>query len=86
MATDGMWMMTEDGQFELQEPYKTMLFECRLQATKAWRDALLDYLEEKTPYTRKQLMEGLMHRHHKVEMTPGERVNEFILEALGGDL
>ncbi|MDO4400976.1 MAG: hypothetical protein Q4D27_08530 [Coriobacteriia bacterium] len=86
MATDGMWIMNEDYEFELAPEYSQMLFECRLAATKAWRDAMLDYLEPRTIYTREQLKEGLMARNDKTELDATERVNEFVLEALGGDL
>ena len=86
MALDGMWVMTEDYEFELQEPYKTQLLETKLLATKAWRDAILDYLEPRTIYTREELRAGLMYRNSKESLSPTERVNEFILEALGGDL
>lgn len=86
MATDGMWVLNDDFVFELQEPYKSQLMECKLLATKAWRDAILDYLEPRTQYTREQLVEGLLYRNDKTEMSPMDRVNEFILEALGGDL
>ena len=55
MATDGMWIMNEEYEFELAPEYERMLFECRLTATKAWRDAILDYLEPRTIYTREQL-------------------------------
>ena len=86
MATDGMWVMTDEYEFELQEPYKTQLLECRLLATKAWRDAMLDYLEPRTQYTRDELRAGLMYRNEKADDGPVERVTCFILEALGGDL
>ena len=86
MAIDGMWIMNEDYEFELAPEYQKQLMECRLLATKAWRDAILDYLEPRTPYNREQLKAGLMYRNDKTEMHPTERVSEFILEALGGDL
>ena len=86
MAIDGMWVMDENYEFQLAEPYSSMLMECKLLATKAWRDTMIDYLEPRTLYTRDELREGLMHRNDKVEMSATERVNEFILEALGGDL
>jgi len=86
MAIDGMWIMNEEYEFELAPEYSRMLFECKILATKAWRDAILDYLEPRTPYTREQLKDKLMEKNDKTDMHPTERVNEFILEALGGDL
>ncbi|MDO4400014.1 MAG: hypothetical protein Q4D27_03575 [Coriobacteriia bacterium] len=78
--------MNDDCELELAPEYSQMLFECRLLATKAWRDAILDYLEPRTIYTREQLKAGLMEKNDKVEMDATSRVNEFVLEALGGDL
>ena len=60
MATDGMWVLNDDYEFELAEPNAQQLLECRVLVTKAWRDAILDYLEPRTIYTREQLKDGLM--------------------------
>ena len=72
MATDGMWTMTEDGEFVLMEPYASQLREARMTATAAWTAALVNYLAERSGYD-----EG---------MSAMEIVEEFVLEALGGDL
>ena len=86
MATDGMWILNDEYEFELAPEYQKQLMECRLLATKAWRDAILDYLEPRTIYTRQQLKDALMDKNDKTDMHPTDRVTEFILEALGGDL
>ena len=86
MAIDGMWTMNDDYEFELAEPYNSMLFECKLLATKAWRDFFFNDTATPEIYTREQLKDGLMYRNDKTDMHHTERVNEFILEALGGDL
>ena len=86
MAIDGMWTLNDDYEFELNPEYGRMLMECRLLATKAWRDAILDYLEPRTIYTREQLKDALMAKNDKTDMHPTDRVTEFVLEALGGDL
>ena len=44
MATDGMWTMTDDGEFILDETYAEQLQEARVTATAAWTAALIGYL------------------------------------------
>ena len=81
----GMWTMHDDGSFELQEPYKTMLAEAKAVSTKAWAEALVGYLEPASPYSAEELMAELLRRNRRDE---GKMmiVDEFILEALSGDL
>ena len=83
---DGMWTMHDDGSFELQEPYRTWLAEAKAFSTKAWAEALVAYLEPKSPYTAQQLTDELVRRN---EQRDGSKVfvfDEFVLEALSGDL
>ena len=86
MATDGMWTMTEEGEFVLMEPYKTQLMEARLTATAAWSSAMLDYLVENSMYDFETLKDELLRRCNEEGMSAMEVVDEFVLEALGGDL
>ena len=86
MAKDGMWTMTEDGEFVLMEPYKTMLTEARLTATAAWTNAIINYLAEKTDYEADFLKDELLRRCQEEGMSAMEIVEEYVLEALGGDL
>ena len=83
---DGMWTLNDDGSFELQEPYRTQLEEARMAATKAWTEALVGYLEPRCPYSAQQLVDELVKRNE--ERSEGKVVvfDEFVLEALGGDL
>ena len=83
---DGMWTMNENGEFTLEEPYKTMLVEAKLMATKGWRDNLLGYLEPRCDYDREFLNQELLRRNGEEGMTAMEILEEFVLEALGGDL
>ena len=76
MATDGMWTLTDDGEFVLMEPYKSQLLEARLVATVA----------ERSVYDEQFLKDELMRRCHEEGMSAMEIVEEFVLEALGGDL
>lgn len=86
MATDGMWMLTDEGEFVLAEPYRTQLVEARLTATAAWTKALLEYLAERSIYDTDTLKEELVRRCNEEGMSAMEIVEEFVLEALGGDL
>ena len=86
MATDGMWTMTDEGEFVLLEPYKTQLIEARLTATVAWTKALVEYLAERSPYDTDMLKEELIRRCDEDGMEAAEIVDEFVLETLGGDL
>ena len=86
MATDGMWTMTDDGEFILDETYAEQLQEARVTATAAWTTALIEYLDEHTIYDQEELKDELLRRCQEEGMQAMEIVNEFVLEALGGDL
>ena len=83
---DGMWMMNDDGGFELQEPYATMLDEARAESSRGWTEALVGYLEPRCDYTAQELVDELIKRNR--ERTDGKMAvfEEFVLEALSGDL
>lgn len=83
--TAGIWTLTDEGTFVLEEPYNTMLLEAKLMATKGWRDGLFGYLEERCPYTREELNQSLLARTEE-NVSAEELLNEFVLEALTGDL
>jgi len=86
MTTEGVWKMTEDGQFELQEPYTTYLREAKQCATQGWREALYAYLVPKCPYTRDELDSEMLRRVGERECSAMQLLDEFVLEALNGDL
>lgn len=81
------WSMTEDGEWVLAEPYDSKLMECKLGATKAWRDAIVGYLMRETDYDR-GFLENELARRNEVDRKMGavNLVDEFIIEALSGDL
>ena len=83
---DGMWTMNDDGEFTLEEPYRTWLREAKEAATRGWHAALVEYLEPRCPYTAQELTEALVKRNE--ERNEGKVVvfEEFVLEALSGDL
>lgn len=83
---DGIWTMTDEGEFELNEPYKSKLAEARLTATTAWTTAMLEYLAGQCPYTVEELKDSLLERCAEDNASPSEIVDEFVLEALSGDL
>ena len=81
------WGMTEYGEFVLAEPYATKLLECKLGATKAWTDAVIGYLMRETRYDEDTLRSELLRRNEvDDEMGKVNLVDEFIIEALSGDL
>ena len=82
---DGMWVLHDDGSFELQEPYRTMLQEAKVESTRGWTTALVNYLEPRCPYDAQTLVDKLAERNERPDgkMTVFE---EFVLEALSGDL
>lgn len=83
---DGVWRMTDAGEFELNEPYRTWLKEARVEATRGWTEALVAYLEPKCPYTAQRLVDELVRRNGESEDGSVMVFDEFVLEALSGDL
>ncbi len=83
---EGIWSMSEDGEFELSEPYATQLVECKAAATRAWHAAAVAYLAEHSPYTAQELSDELLKRNRVREDGKVALFDEFILEALSGDL
>lgn len=86
MATDGMWTLTDSGEFVLDERYAAALREARVRATAAWTHAMLEYLVERTAYEPEFLKDELVRRCQEENAPATEIVDEFVLEALGGDL
>ena len=85
-VADGMWALCEDGSFELQEPYQTWLVEAKVAATRGWAEKLMEYLVPKCPYTEEELVDELIRRNNVREQSKMETFEEFVLEALSGDL
>ena len=82
---DALWTLHDNGEFELNEPYSTMLTEARVAATQGWYAGLVGYLEPRCPYTEGQLREELLKRNERPEDKVGI-FETFVLEALSGDL
>lgn len=80
------WTMTDDGEWILNEPYSTMLEECKIEATKAFQSATFDYISERTDYDVPELYEMFVAYAMKSELPPMERADQFIVRALEGDL
>ena len=83
---DGMWTMNDEGEFTLQEPYRTYLVEAKVAATTAWHQALVEYLVPRSPYTAQQLRGELLRRNRERPDGSMEVFEGFVLEALSGDL
>lgn len=86
MAIDGMWTLTDEGEFVLDEEYAEQLQEARLIATAAWSDALIGYCAERSSYAPDFLKDELLRRCQEEGMQATDIVEEFVLEALSGDL
>lgn len=80
-----MWTLTDEGEWVLEEPYAKMLMEAKIGATRAWTRAMLEYLVERTEYEPEFLKDELLRRC-KENMEPTAIIEEFVLEALSGDL
>ena len=83
---DGMWKLYDDGHFELQEPYRTQLIEAKVVSARGWHGALLEYLEPRCPYTAQELSDELIKRNDERDDGKMMIFEEFVLEALSGDL
>ena len=83
---DGMWTMDEDGGFRLEEPYRTWLREAKEVSTMAWHAALIEYLEPRCPYTAQELSDELVRRNEQRDGAKMLVFEEYVLEALSGDL
>ena len=83
---DAVWSMNEDGEFELNEPYATWLVEAKVESARGWTEALVNYLEPKCPYTAQELVDELAKRNDEREEGKMMIFEEFVLEALSGDL
>ena len=86
ILADGVWTMDDEGNFALNEPYASLLTEIKLEATNAWTQTLLTALSERSMYTAQELKDELLRRSGEKDLTGTEIVNEFIIEALSGDL
>ena len=86
MAGAAIWTLTEEGEWLLQEPYATYLQEARIHATRAWAGALVGYLEPLCPYTAQELADELVRRNRERSDGKVDIFEEFVLEALSGDL
>ena len=83
---EGMWTLHDDGSFELQEPYATRLKEAKVASAKGWHDALIEYLVPYCPYSAQQLSDELVRRNEQRTEGAVATLEEFVLEALSGDL
>lgn len=83
---DGMWKLHDDGRFELQEPYRTMLREAKIASSNAWTTALIEYLVPRCQYTAQELVTELARRNEIRKEAKILVFEEFVLEALSGDL
>lgn len=88
---DAPWTMTEDGEWILNEPYKTILAEAKRKAAVAWQAEICEYISSKTGYATETLAGEFVRR--SITSTSEESnykivgmVDSFIIEALEGSL
>ena len=78
--------MTDEGQWILNEPFKTQLMECKTRATQAWLDEVYSYLDTHTAYSFDQLSDEFDRRIEEKRLPAVELVDAFVIEALEGSL
>lgn len=79
-------MMNDNGEFVLSDEYRRHLDTVKSMASQAWMATVYDYLARYTVYTQSQLNESFLDRVSKKGCSPQEAVDEFIIEALEGNL
>ena len=79
------WTMTEDGEWVLNEPYKTHSEKCKRLAADAFVDAACQYLSQKTGYSKYELIDALNVKSARTD-NRSTIIDEFVIQALEGDL
>ena len=84
---DAMWSMDPDtGEFTLSPKYRTMLEECRVEATRGWYAGLVSYLAPRCDYSEAELRAELLRRNEEHSGGKVDIFESFVLDALSGDL
>lgn len=86
MESIAPWRMTDDGEFELNEPYRTEVARIRIEATRSFNDTLYAELSKLTSYSVAELREAYVRRCCEREQEASDNVTSFIVEALTGEL
>jgi len=81
----GAWSMTEDGEFILNEPYKSELAKIKRDAMMAWVSSVVGYLEQRTDYDGQTILDAFGKRCKKDE-SPMDIVDSFVIETMEGNL
>ena len=85
------WSMTEDGEWILNEPYRTMVNEAKVKAAAVWQAEICSYLSSRTKYTTEALTNEFVRRSLATSDEESKYkvvgvVDSFIIEALEGSL
>lgn len=67
-------------------PAITRLASASTSTRRGWHNALVEYLEQRSPYTAQELSAELLRRNEFQEDGKVMVFEEFVLEALSGDL
>ena len=78
--------MSDEGEFTLNEPYRTMLEEARVEATRGWYAGLVSYLAPRCGYSEAELRAELLRRNEEHGDSKVDIFESFVLDALSGDL
>lgn len=75
-----------DTVWSMEGLYQTMLDEARVATARAWTAALIEYLEPRCSYTAEELKDELLRRNGERGDGKVAIFEEFVLDALSGDL
>ena len=85
MANDGVWTLTDEGEWVLAPHIEELKTLAMAEATNGWATALILFLASHSQYTPDELKDSLLERNERGD-DPHDTVSEFIIEALTGDL
>lgn len=80
------WTMAEDGEWVLNEPYASAVWDIRVKATDAFQKALCEELAKITNYSVEELVPEYVRRCVERTDSPVDKVESFIIEAMSGQL
>jgi len=80
------WTMTDDGEWVLNEPYASIVWDIRLKAADAFQKTLVEEIAKITEYSTEELFDEYLRRCFERDDKPTDKVEGLIIEALTGQL
>lgn len=80
------WSMTEWGEWELNEPFKSEVERIKKAATDGFNEVLFEELVKVSPYTAAQLETEYIRRCVAKKQVGTDLVTSYIVEAMTGQL